>query len=142
MGGKIIVVEGVAKSGKTEAINLACQALADGRPLKNLRPRWTRDILVILEIDGVKVGLASKGDRPPQIEESVDELISNKCAVIVCAAHPTKMARETVQRLAAKGSFEIDWMPKEEEEDHDAANRRFAKRLVAKVLAAVAELAG
>lgn len=135
----IIAVWGVSDKGKTTAIRLAYEDLRAQFPSLNPGRRALKEVRgAILDINGVKVGFESSGDKPEILEENIPPLIDAECLVIVCATH-TRRSRtvDVVERLAAQHGYEIEWVEKPGDQDHEAGNRQKADEIIAKVHLAV-----
>ena len=69
------------------------------------------DIVVILEINGVKVGITTLGDPVPDMEPNLIYLAKQGCYVIVCATRTRGKTTAAVDRLR-QNQYEIVWIEK------------------------------
>ncbi len=133
----IIALRAKADSGKTTTIAYAYRILADQHKLifrGNGRKEINGDIL---EIDGVKVGFASKGDMDWLLEQEFTPLIEKGCMVIVCAA---RSAGNTNRFVEGFSDFDVVWIEKvrrDSERERDIVNRRQANEIIEEVIKAV-----
>jgi hypothetical protein len=139
MQGTVISLRGSKQSGKTTAIRLAYEELlhTHGAVLHSGRP-GRKDVMgVIVVIKDVKIGFASHGDRPGELGEALELLVTAGCRVIVCATHPGAGRAKHLQRLAP--GYRIEWIEKAVAPKHEweSRDKETAKEIVEKVLTAV-----
>src|SRR4051794_20044590 len=142
----IIGVRGQPNSGKTKAIRLAHEALADEGQNLSFNTRYdASELKEVLEIDGVLVGFASAGDNAERLQRTLEFLREHNCRVIVCAARLNRSAQpfhgtiEVVERFGRQSGFKVDWIDKlREQSEYESANRDVAEEIVAKVHLAIA----
>ncbi len=129
--------------GKTTTIRLTYEELVKegGRLIDAGRRSRTEVRGAIVEIDGVKVGFASPGDKPLILEENLVPLIEAGCVVVVCATHTGRSKTVgVVERLAEEKGFKVVWIPKAcQQVDHADGNRQKADEIKAAVRKAIAE---
>jgi hypothetical protein len=135
---------GVSNLGKTTTIRLAYEDMKNQYPIRK-DGRFTRNGQeingAILEIDGVLVGFAGKGDRPDILEDYLLPLIEAGCVVIVCATHTRGGTVETVERLAAQAEPPFKFVRIEKackQVDHADGNRKKADEIITEIRRAVA----
>jgi hypothetical protein len=135
----IIAVRGVSNVGKTTTICMVFETLRvkfsclapGGRASKEVRG-------AVLRVDAVEVGFVSVGDRDYILEELLVPLIDRGCPVLVCATHTSRSKTvQVVERLAADHGYEIVWIDKPSDEDHELGNQRKAEEVIAEVHDAV-----
>jgi hypothetical protein len=136
----VIAVWASRNHGKTttilEVYRRLLQEASHGSPghgSKELLAAW-------LEIDGVKVGFISKGDKPEELKKDFRSLEKARCTVIVCACHTEiSLSYQEVVRLASEAEppFEVVWKEKGWEADHDAGNNRMAEEIIEAVHEAI-----
>lgn len=137
---QVIALSGIRDCGKTTTIRLAYRILQqEGEVVQPPNARAKKETTAILKIDGVKVGFTSIGDIHQVLDRNLTRLVEAGCTVIVCAAHTYGGTVEAVEHLAPP--FEIDWIEKERDADHDEANQRIADEIVAKIREAVVAVA-
>ncbi len=71
------------------------------------------DITVIIEIDGIRVGIESQGDPSSRLPESIERFKKDKCSIIICATRTRGGTVTTVEKLQPE--FTLDWIPKTSE---------------------------
>lgn len=137
----IIAVSGSSNAGKTTTIRLAYEQLSEKSDILDGGRRARKEVRgAVLEIEGVKVGFASPGDREDVLRENLDRLIEAGCQVIVCATHTSRSATyRVVYRL--KSGYRIVWIEKDRTEpaDESRANQETADEIIQQVTAAVEE---
>jgi shikimate kinase len=121
----IIALSGPRNAGKTTTIRRAYEQLSEEGNATDLKPKATKEITAIIEIDGVKIGFASEGDRPKELREKIKELIAAGCIVIVCATRNagTKTYRVVsefepeyqIVRIEKSPSAQMDFSPGDKE---------------------------
>ena len=140
----IIVIQGFPNVGKSQTIRRAFDELrsegsviALGKGTKEVRGG-------ILEIDAVRVGFISRGDVADDLEDDLNGLIRENCAVVVCAVRArikgTSKTFKVVTQCAqqAEPPFTIKVIEKPADADSDAGNRKKVREIKAAVRRAVA----
>lgn len=138
----MIVLRGVSNMGKTTTICLAYDRLEQvGKVIDRGRPSRTEVKGAILEIDGVKVGFVSQGDKAAILEEFLVPLIEKGCVAIVCATHTRGGTVEIVEQLALQAEFNIIPIDKacHQPGNHDSWNSQKADEIISEVRKAIAE---
>jgi hypothetical protein len=139
---KIIVVTGVSDRGKSETINEAYDILRSkypGAEVKELfrRRKNTRDIKVLITINGVKIGIESQGDPKSTVRlfVSLPEFVDMGCEVIVCAAHENSITMGEVNKYA--GEYQIVPLPHEKNIGSDLQQRTRNMKTAASIVAEI-----
>jgi hypothetical protein len=148
----MIALFGIGNSGKTTTISLVydhflrqqgVRVIDPGERGRRRRQPGAREIKgAILEIDGVKVGITTPGDRPFILTPCLEVLIAKGCAVLVCATHTRGDTVAAVRRLASEAvpPFKLVWIQKAcQQVDHEDGNRKKAEEVISAVRKAVAE---
>lgn len=110
---EIIVLTGIANVGKSTTLNRVVELLKERFPrLREIAVlRRTRiEIRIVVEIDGVLVGIDSRGDRAEHVEDALEALRRERCSIIVCASHTRGGTIEQVRQFSKAhgyGIFEI-----------------------------------
>jgi len=82
----LIVVRGKPSTGKTTVINKLAEWLGNSYSGKTLWERKCQyDIYLVIEINGIKIGIASGGDQTIMIERRLKRFVSWKCDIVICA---------------------------------------------------------
>jgi hypothetical protein len=96
--------------------------------------------LVILTIDGKKVGIASKGDPNTLLATRLKRLREHDCSVIVCA---TRTSGATVEAVASqeRHGYGVVWLRqvKRIPAERELGNQKKAAKIVAEVESALKE---
>src|SRR5438270_370149 len=85
---KVIALRGISSKGKSQTIRQAYDLLVAKYPqarVEHLAKSWGIDIKVVLTINGVKIGIESRGDPSNRLPESLTEFAEMGCEVIICA---------------------------------------------------------
>ena len=82
----LIVVRGKPSTGKTTVIKKLAEWLENCYSSKTLWERKCQyDIYLVIEINGVKIGVACGGDQTIMIERRLKRFVSWKCNIVICA---------------------------------------------------------
>ncbi len=109
---KIIVVRGVKNTGKTEMIKKVYELLLDEYPdaKKEESPRLRVEVKAVITIDGIKIGIESRGDVGEQVADSLKCFVKKGCDLIICA---TRSRGKTVWTVGAcEPTYTIEWYGK------------------------------
>ena len=135
---KVLALRGTASKGKSQTIRKAYDLLRTKYPeaiVEDLAPSWGIDIKVVLTINGVKIGIESRGDPSNRLPESLIEFAGMSCEVIICATRTSGGTVTAVENLKTTHNYEL--VPFEQADagnsksDQDAANRKMAKQIAA-----------
>ncbi len=134
---KIIVVRGKGSIGKSASIVMARDMLLKKYPDAKYELEVNRrsvDILVVIIVNGIKIGIESRGDTEELLKAGLKILMKHKCDVIVCA---TRTGGKTVRIIEAlEKNHEVCWIVKKPESNPDAykeANRRVAMKILSEI---------
>lgn len=94
-----------ANSGKTSSIRKVSRML-DGT---HLMLEDDYDFVEVIDKDGIRIGLSSKGD-PNSNAEGIKKLIKENCGIIVCASRTRGGTVDIVQQLAKENDFKVIWL--------------------------------
>jgi hypothetical protein len=105
MNKSIIVIEGKSNKGKTSATRAFREQLEITYPKLNTlvgkftkeekdKKRFKKDFVEIVEINGVKIGIASEGDYPEVIEKALKLFVKEKCDIIICTCRSRGKPRD------------------------------------------------
>ena len=87
MKNKLFALTGKYDSGKTSTIKLVYNILQEKFNLQKIDDK--NDIKVIIEINGVKIGIESEGDPQSEgggrLKDSLKEFVSSNCQIIICS---------------------------------------------------------
>ncbi|HEY4239974.1 MAG TPA: hypothetical protein VGM88_09175 [Kofleriaceae bacterium] len=108
----VIAVRGIGRRGKTTTIRGVLDLLRQAHP--NAPPEGmvhTRDIAVIIVINGIKIGIESKGDPSTELRLRLQRLREAGCHIILCA---TRSRGETVDAVKSlRPIYNVEWIDKE-----------------------------
>ena len=107
---KIIVLTGTANVGKSATLRRVEALLKERFPrLREIAVlRRTRiEIRVVVEIDEVRVGIDSRGDRAEHVEQALEALRREHCSIIVCASHTKGGTIEQVMQFANDHCYDV-----------------------------------
>lgn len=139
---KIIVVTGPSNVGKTTVIKATYHTLCKKFPahtkvFENMRRG--RDFCVVIEINGVIVGIDSRGDNEELLTNSLNFLADQKCHIILCAAHPGGGTIHAVEQFVRKHRYEryapVTKLREIDESSQDKTNTSVTKEIVDNITA-------
>ena len=136
---ELIVLTGVANVGKSATLNRVFELLRERFPsMKEIAVlRRTRiEIRVVVEIDGMRVGIDSRGDRPEHVKDALDVLLRQRCSIIVCASHTRGGTIDEVRQFSEThrySLFEVAKTAAAAEALHTKANNSYAKDIVSRI---------
>jgi hypothetical protein len=89
----IYVLQGIGSCGKSQTVSLIFSMLKKKYPSASVQimSRGRVDITVIMDINGIKVGIESQGDPGGRQVSSLDTFFKNNCAIVICAARTRGM---------------------------------------------------
>ena|SRR5690349_19652351 len=107
----LIVVRGVANTGKSESIKIAYQMFKTAYPRAKIQELFVGvDITIIITINGVKVGIESQGDPSSKLFRSLKHFVRTDCQLIICATRTRGGTVDAVNALSRK--YEVNWIDK------------------------------
>jgi len=134
---EVIALWGIANVGKSQTIKRVYQllrlrhanAIADRDSEIN-----EKDIKVILDINGIKIGIESQGDPNSRLISSLSWFVKSKCTVIICASRTDGKNAEAIDKLRLKGYDVVLWLKKERVRiGRTRINMVMAKRIVEEI---------
>ena len=110
----VIALYGRSNIGKTATLKKVIDKL--GRKYKVNDARETlstaNDKLVIVDIDGVKVGISTGGDEKNMIKGCITKLFNKGCNIIVTATRSRCAPVEVVEEFCETNNYKLDWVKK------------------------------
>ncbi|HID82787.1 MAG TPA: hypothetical protein EYH06_07515 [Chromatiales bacterium] len=100
----IIALKGRGNSGKTQTIKAVFKNLKIKYPsakITILEPNTT-EIKIIIDINGIKVGLESQGDPNSRLKQSLSDFSNAKCDIIICATRTSGMTVQWVNSYSSQ----------------------------------------
>jgi hypothetical protein len=123
----VIALYGTANVGKSATLRKVFELLTAAYPtahIQTIHPPGM-DSTVIIDIDGILVGIESQGDPNSRLAESIELFKKAKCVIIICATRTRGDTVTIVENL--KPEFTVVWHHKTSEpqaslrEQHDNA---------------------
>ncbi len=135
---KIVAVKGESNSGKTTSIKIALKNFLTQYPLAkitNLAPKNRVEVFEAVEINGITVVFASKGDSEKILQSLLEKIDSINWNVLVCA---TKHKGKTQKYIQNKQNSQVDvlWinkMPSLSQSNYQSENEETARQILLKV---------
>jgi len=125
-------------SGKTTTTKIVFEELKNKWKCIHSRRGSVEFAPAILEVDGVKIGVASKGDYSWILKEFLEFLINEGCPVIVCSTQLRgSITAEVVEAESQEHDYDIEWIEKHRTPDQHLGNQESAAEVVRKVTIAV-----
>jgi len=126
----VFALYGPANVGKSATLKKVFALLTDAYPTASVqtldRPGMditvTIDITVIIEINGILVGIESQGDPNGRLAESIELFKKAKCGIIVCATRTSGSTVTIVKNLQPE--FTLVWTRKTSEPQANLRERR------------------
>ena len=112
----VIALRGSPNSGKTGTIVQAAKLFGKKRKIKSksidVPDMPKKDILEVFSIHSpkVKVGYASDSALPILDKEYWDELLKEKCSIIVCAVHIKDATAKALKKWGKKNKVQFIWI--------------------------------
>ena len=106
---KVFALRGRRNVGKSQTIRTVDELLRAKLPaIKVQHEHRTRvELSVVLEINGVKIGVETTGENIGKIQSSFDLFVSLGCEVIICA---TRTTGKTVNAVNTLQGYEVVWL--------------------------------
>jgi hypothetical protein len=146
---KILDLVGQCESGKTTSLqyftvkvlqNYECKIIKSSKRISvdsiietindfndgNIKPHSRRNFTAIIEINGIIIGVTTLGDELFDIFNKLKIFREYKCAIGVCASHPSKRMRTEISADAAKNNDDLIEIFKEkcgDKNNYDTENR-------------------
>ncbi len=132
---KIIAVRGEYDTGKTETIKKVYELLLKEYPAAEKEPlRMRVDIKVVITIDGIKIGIESRGDVGEQVADSLKCFVKKVGDLIICATRYRGKTMWAVEKY--KPPYTIEWREKlriDKKESQRRANGDMARKIMSDV---------
>jgi hypothetical protein len=133
----IVAVRGDPGTGKTTSIRLAYDMfLRDNPDALRVPFRSWREVTTILTINGVLIGIESKGDLEKFLKKAFE--VFAECQIIICACHKSGKTMRAVADFASSHGHRLVWLDKSApvtDDERDADNAAMAAAIVAAVRA-------
>jgi hypothetical protein len=134
----IIALTGMPNSGKTTTTRIVFEELKNKWKCIHSRRDSVEFAPAILEVDGVKIGVAGKADYSWILKDFLESLINEGCAVIVCSTQLRgSITAEVVEAESQEHDYDIEWIEKHRTPDQLLGNQESAAEVVRKVTIAV-----
>jgi hypothetical protein len=105
---RVFALYGTANVGKSATLKKVFALLTDAYPGASVQTINTGiDITVIIEINGVLVGIETQGDPNGRLGESLELFKKAKCGIIICATRTTGGTVTAVENLQPE--FKVVW---------------------------------
>jgi ABC-type dipeptide/oligopeptide/nickel transport system ATPase component len=137
--GKIYALQGISGCGKSKTINLVYEKLVKKY---NVQPEqiqvfysdWgDEDIDIIMSgVNGMKIGMESKGDPNSRLEESLEYFEEEGCGIIFCACRTDGMTVRWINERTNYGHEFIPQIPVDAPAMQDQRNNAMALYLIEK----------
>jgi hypothetical protein len=110
---QLIVLSGRANVGKSRTIKRVYELLQSKHPnlkfIVPLSPRLRTETYVVLKINKIIIGIASRGDNRRCIEEALPLFFNpHKCKIILCATRTKGGSWDAVQEFSENNGYEIN----------------------------------
>ncbi|MCD6678941.1 hypothetical protein [Vibrio cholerae] len=108
---EIFALQGIGSSGKTSTLREVFNQLRTKYPTAPIDIiNNGADITVVIDINGIKVGIESQGDPNSRLQTSLPYFVSLKCDVIFCAIRTKGMTVQWVNQCSNK--YKVQFVPK------------------------------
>ena len=99
---QIISLEGDLRSGKSTTLDLLYDLMkAKGyTAVLDRRKSQSRDLTVILQKEGINIGLSSYGNNAALIGRHVDSFIEKGCSIIICACRTYGLTKNILENYS------------------------------------------
>ena len=106
---KIFALKGRRNGGKSQTIRTVDELLRAKYPDARVEHehRTKAELRVVLDINGVTIGVESTGENFKRIEASFDLFVSHGCEIIICA---TRTKGNAVNAVNALPGYEVVWL--------------------------------
>ncbi|SDT37262.1 hypothetical protein SAMN05216490_3252 [Mucilaginibacter mallensis] len=137
----IVAIWNKAGKGKTDTIKeftkLLLESFPSELPINTKTIKSKGDFCMIVEINGKKIGIESKGDPGTGLYERLSNLISHNCDLIICSTRTSGETANSVIDLGKTNHYQIIWSSTYEIEDttqHSKMNYLKGKHLLDLIL--------
>ena len=110
----IIALFGKQNSGKTTTLNLLIYELRQHYPayVFAFDSLPDTDKVVIVDINGVAVGISTRGDDGSDVDHNLRWLHERNCTLLVTATRTQGSTVNVVEQFATEANYHIDWIEK------------------------------
>ena len=134
----IIAIKGIGNTGKTETIKNIYHLLKSKYPEAKIENEiYGLDIRAIFTVNGVKIGIESRGDPSSRLFKSIPLFVKSQCNIIICA---TRSKGKTVRLIKEQDNYEIIWHKKsfvKGEKDQKKSNAEMADIIIKKIVSLI-----
>ncbi|MBY0453453.1 MAG: hypothetical protein K2Q11_01045 [Burkholderiaceae bacterium] len=98
----LFALQGPRRCGKSKSLNILFQELQNKYPLatiQKLHPGRTEINVIMSGVNGLVVGIESRGDPGPWLGQSLTVFKAANCDIIFCACRPSGMTVNSVNAL-------------------------------------------
>ena len=109
---QLIALVGKSNTGKTTTIKKVSEILKNTAGATEILETYEElgasknDFFVIFEINGIRVGICSRGDISLSLEKDLKKFLENKCTVILCPVRTWGGTQEKCEEFCRSNSFE------------------------------------
>ena len=130
----VSALRGNANQGKSETIKEVARLLIAAYPAAAMTPAkidFSKDIKLILTLDGLKIGIESQGDPNSRLPKSLEEFALAGCDLIICATRTSGETVNAVQNLHAVHNYDIVWVSnyRSRQKSNSALNKLSAQHI-------------
>ena len=132
---KVIALRGIGNVGKSQTIRKVYELLLTKYPDAIIEDSKIRvDIMVVLKINGVKIGITSQGDSNERLANSLKYFLEVDCRIIICATRTYGQTVDAVDNLHK--TYKVIWIDQKVEpitSKQESINLEMAKRIIEEV---------
>lgn len=147
----VIANKGLAEQGKSASIKLVTEEILKNfknatyqayivdikqKTITKSELSYKGDITVLIEIDGIKIGVESQGDPQSRIFYSLPFFVQNECDIVLCACRNRGDTVWEVEKLHDNNNYDIIWTTnprswqKRSDEQCDFMNKLFIDQTI------------
>lgn len=131
---KIVALQDKGNSGKTMTVKLVFDKLKAKYPAASVNIyKCNPDIKVVMNINGIKIGIESRGDPNSRLKKSLSFFVNEKCAIIICSARLRGMTVDWINEYA--NQYHIEYVKQTYESQSNkqsAVNNATADKMISK----------
>ena len=128
----LYALQGAASCGKSQTLSLLYQTLRTKYPtatVQSIQTGFVEVSVIMSGVNGMVVGIESRGDPHSQLKDSLDSFVAANCDVIFCACRTRGMTVDWVNSLSPR--YGIHFVAKiPVAHNHAAANAAVAASLL------------
>ncbi|MBS9777223.1 MAG: hypothetical protein KGV50_00535 [Gammaproteobacteria bacterium] len=128
----IVAIWHTKDKGKTATLHAVANTLREAYPnLKsitshNFQPNSNRDFRFIADINGIIVGIESKGDPGTKLKERLTDLVEKyKCDIIFCATRTSGKTVDAVEEISKEFDYDVIWTSTYQEGNNNQIKNNF-----------------